>query len=244
MTVKTAQAFIKAYNGKVIDYDGVYGAQCVDAFKFFCKWVNVPVLPTRTGWADGYWYNRIEYSAYVKFITNVNELKPGDWLFWAIGSSCPSSHVGMLVRYAEEEGYAYIFGENQGGDGGFCIVKLKLDILGAFRFNALQDQKAVWVKDSKGKRCKLGDSWVKNQWVTVDGKVYHTDSEGYMQKHTWIDDDGVKRFVLDHGVMAASRWCWLNGHWFFFGKNGAMFIGKHEVPVMFNADGEFIGNWK
>lgn len=238
-----AQEFIDKYNGKYDDFDGVYKAQCVDGYKRFCSFIKVPVLPTRTGWADGYWYNRIEYASYVKYITDAKALKKGDWCFWAIGSSCPSSHVAMFVSYAEN-GYAYFFGENQGGDGGYCTVKLKLDILGAFRFNALQDQKAVWVKDTKGQRCKLGDSWVKNQWVTVDGKVYHTDSEGYMQKHEWIEEDGIKRFVLDHGVMAASRWCWLNGHWYFFGKNGAMFIGKHTVPVMFDKEGKFIGNWK
>lgn len=238
-----AQEFIDEYNGKYDDFDGAFKAQCVDGYKRFCWFIKVPVLPTRTGWADGYWYNRMEYSAYAKFITDPKALKKGDWCFWAIGSSCPSSHVAMFVRYAEN-GYAYFFGENQGGDGGYCTVKLKLDILGAFRFNALQDQKAVWVKDTKGQRCKLGDTWLKNQWVTVDGKTYHTDAEGYMQKHTWIDDDGVKRFVLDHGVMAASRWCKLDGNWYFFGKNGAMFIGKHTVPVMFDKEGKFIGNWK
>lgn len=133
---KTAQNFINQYNGCVVDYDGVYGAQCVDAFKIFCAWIGAPVLPTRTGWADGYWYYRNEFANYVKFITDVNALKPGDWLFWAKGSSCPSSHTGMFVGYAGN-GCGYIFSENQGGNRGFRTVTLRLDILGAFRFNAL-----------------------------------------------------------------------------------------------------------
>lgn len=139
---KTAQAFINQYNGCVVDYDGVYGAQCVDGFKMFCAWIGAPVLPTRTNWADGYWYYRNEYAKYVKFITDVNSLRAGDWLFWAQGSSCPSSHVGMFVSYAGN-GYANVFGENQGGNRGFRTVKLRLDILGAFRFNALEPDPAT-----------------------------------------------------------------------------------------------------
>lgn len=138
---KTAQAFINQYNGCVVDYDGVYGAQCVDAYKIFCAWIGAPVRPTKTGWADGYWYYRMDYANYVKFITDVNSLRAGDWLFWARGSSCPSSHVGMFVSYAGN-GYANIFSENQGGNGSFRTVKLRLDILGAFRFNKLEPEPA------------------------------------------------------------------------------------------------------
>ena len=141
MARKTAQAFINQYNGTVVDYDGVYGAQCVDAFKIFCAWLGIPVKPTKTGWADGYWTYRMDFSAYVTFITDVNKLEAGDWLFWKKGSSCPSSHVGMMVSYAGT-GYANIFSENQGGNGGFRTVKLKLDILGAFRFKKLEKEPA------------------------------------------------------------------------------------------------------
>lgn len=137
MARKTAQAFINQYNGSVVDYDGVYGAQCVDAYKIFCAWLGVPVRATKTGWADGYWTYRIDYSSHVKFITDAKDLRAGDWLFWAKGSSCSLSHVGMFVSYAGN-GYANVFSENQGGNGGFCTKKLKLDILGAFRFNKLE----------------------------------------------------------------------------------------------------------
>lgn len=146
MAKKTAQAFINQYNGSVVDYDGVYGAQCVDAFKIFCAWLGVPVRPTKTGWADGYWTYRIDYSAYVQFITDVNALEPGDWLFWAKGSSCPLSHVGMFVSY-NGTGYGNIFSENQGTKtspfAGFRTSKLKLDILGAFRFKKLEKDPIV-----------------------------------------------------------------------------------------------------
>ena len=143
MAKKTAQAFINQYNGSIVDYDGVYGSQCVDAFKVFCAWLGVPVKPTQTGWADGYWKFRIEYKPYADFITSAKNLQAGDWLFWAKNSSCPMSHVGMFVGYAETKEYGYIFSENQGGNGGFRTVKLKLDILGAFRFYALEPEETA-----------------------------------------------------------------------------------------------------
>lgn len=144
---KTAQDFINQYNRTTVDYDGVYGAQCVDAFKVFCAWLGVPVKSTITGWADGYWTNRKTqgYAAYCEFITDVNSLKAGDWLFWSHGSSCKNSHVGMFVSYAGN-GYGNIFSENQAGTTGFRgfrTAKLKLDVLGAFRFKKLEQAAAI-----------------------------------------------------------------------------------------------------
>ena len=142
MAKKTAQAFINQYNGSVVDYDGVYGAQCVDAFKIFCAWLGVAVRATKTGWADGYWYYRDEFKSVVEFITDPNAFEAGDWLIWAHGSSCPSSHIGMYVS-SNGKGYGNIFSENQGGNSGFRTVKLKLDVLGGFRFKKLEKEPVV-----------------------------------------------------------------------------------------------------
>ena len=39
----TLDEFVKKYNGKKVDYDGQYGAQCVDLFRQYCKDVlNIP----------------------------------------------------------------------------------------------------------------------------------------------------------------------------------------------------------
>ena len=143
MAKKTAQAFINQFTGCVDDCDGVAGTQCVDGFKRFCYWLGVPVRATQTGWANGYWVYRNDYAKYATFITDTHALKAGDWCVWDFNSSCPSSHVAMFVKYAAEKGYAYFFGENQGGNRGYCTVKLKLDILGALRFNKLEDEPAV-----------------------------------------------------------------------------------------------------
>lgn len=134
MAVISPQAFINKYTGQIVDYDGWYGAQCVDAFKIGCANLGIPVVKTPNGWANGYWLSRVAlgFGKYFDFITNVNALKAGDWCVWDMGSSCKDSHIGMFVSYAGN-GYAYIFSENQGGNRGFRTVKLKLDILGALR---------------------------------------------------------------------------------------------------------------
>lgn len=39
----TLDEFVKKYEGKKVDYDGRYGAQCVDLFRQYCKDVlNIP----------------------------------------------------------------------------------------------------------------------------------------------------------------------------------------------------------
>lgn len=131
---KTAQDFYNTYNGKVIDYDGAYGEQCVDAFKVFCEWAGIPVKATPNNWADGYWYykDQLGYAAYFDYITD-NNLRTGDWVIWAKGSnSHKSSHIAM---YYVKDGIVYEFGENQGGNGGFCLKETVFsDALGALRW--------------------------------------------------------------------------------------------------------------
>ena len=138
---KSVQDFINTYNGKRIDDDYVCSVQCVDGFRVGCKYWGYPALPTVTGWADGYWWYRGQqgWDKYFEFITNPKALRPGDWCFWAYGSnSCPSSHVSMFVGYTNNFKTAgQFFGENQGGNGGFCTGPINLDICGAFRPRAL-----------------------------------------------------------------------------------------------------------
>ena len=126
----TPQQFYAETLGKVIDYDGAYGAQCVDAFRYWGKMNNVPIPPTPNNWADGFWYSRdaLGFSKWFVYVTDGN-YRTGDWIFWARGSkSHPSSHVAMWF-YGQE------YGENQGGSGGFSLKLTDFsDALGALRW--------------------------------------------------------------------------------------------------------------
>lgn len=126
----TPEQFYAETVGKVIDYDGAYGAQCVDAFRYWGKMNNVPIPPTPNNWADGYWYSRdaLGFGKWFVYVTDGN-YRTGDWIFWARGSkSHPSSHVAMWF-YGQE------YGENQGGSGGFSLKLTDFsDALGALRW--------------------------------------------------------------------------------------------------------------
>lgn len=124
---KTPTQFVNAYNGKVIDFDHAYGAQCVDGFKVFCQWAFGKSWATGNGWADGYWYGRNGHLDCFTPVTK-NQLRNGDWVIWKRGSkSHPSSHVAMYYDGKE-------FGENQSASRGFCLKSTDFsDCLGALR---------------------------------------------------------------------------------------------------------------
>ena len=167
--------------------------------------------------------------------------------FWNGYDGC--GHVGV-VEEVYPDGSILVSQSNYGGTR-FFLTKHKppYNIFGqtfvGFVYSPYitekSEQKPKWVNG----KAQIPDGTVlKNQFVTIDGKVYHTDSNGNMQKHQFVKENGVTYFMLDHGVMAASRWCKISGNWYFFGRQGEMFIGKHHVPVMFDKNGVFIGNQK
>ena len=126
----TPQQFYAETLNKVIDFDGAYGAQCVDAFRYWGTMNSVPIPPTPNNWADGFWYSRdaLGFGKWFVYVTDGN-YRTGDWIFWARGSkSHPSSHVAMWF-YGQE------YGENQGGSGGFSLKPTDFsDALGALRW--------------------------------------------------------------------------------------------------------------
>ena len=139
MAMKSPQAFIETYTGKLIDNDGAYGVQCVDGFQTGNVYLSIPTMPTPNNWADGYWtcldsngHPSPETEAWVnKYFDRIRDPKDfrnGDWVIWARGSkSHPSSHIAMYYNGQE-------FGENQGGDRSFCLKNTDFsDALGALR---------------------------------------------------------------------------------------------------------------
>lgn len=137
--MRTPDQFVAEYDGKNIDWDGVYGTQCVDGFKVFCAWAGIPVRATPNGWADsiftGLNADKTPNQSYIAWrdtyfeqITDRTRIQNGDWCVWGKGfGSYPLSHVAMYYN-------GQYFGENQGGDRGFRLVPLNNDIIGALRW--------------------------------------------------------------------------------------------------------------
>ncbi|MCI8655244.1 MAG: CHAP domain-containing protein [Clostridia bacterium] len=50
--------FINKYNNQKIDFDGAYGAQCVDLFRYYCREVlELPIQPVGVKGAKDFWSN-------------------------------------------------------------------------------------------------------------------------------------------------------------------------------------------
>lgn len=172
---KTPDDFYKIYLGKAIDADGGYGVQCVDGFRVFCNWAFGKSWPTGNGWADGYWYNRNNYSAYFKPV-GVKELRDGDWVFWARGSkSHPRSHVAMYYK-------GQSFGQNQHDKkygSGFSLQPANFaDALGGLRWKGFPEPKKTAVvkppssaKENASLKVARGYSGVYNRQYKTTAKL-------------------------------------------------------------------------
>lgn len=90
----TLKEFITKWDGKLCDYDGAYGAQCVDLYRQYCKEVlEVPQSPPVIG-AKDIWDN------YVKELVAFNNTPEGipvegDIVIWGSGTY---GHVAIFIE--------------------------------------------------------------------------------------------------------------------------------------------------
>lgn len=119
--------------GKRFDEDGVYGCQCVDGFKHFCRTqlgfnISHKSICSGTGYATSIWDN-FDKLGLGKYFDKVapNKMVDGDWAIWSIGSrSCPKSHVAMF-RKDNGNGTGIFLGQNQLGHPEFTQVNIFYD---------------------------------------------------------------------------------------------------------------------
>mgnify|MGYP003608381841 CR=1 FL=1 len=81
MKLLTIKQFVDKYTGQAIDYDGQYGAQCVDLFNFYNKevvgapWIGTPVSG---GARDLYEVKNAARDKFYKKLPANAEIQPGD----------------------------------------------------------------------------------------------------------------------------------------------------------------------
>jgi hypothetical protein len=93
----TLQQFMAAENGKKVDWDGWYGAQCVDLAQLYNQQVNgVPVGLTGNACDIQFTYPR----AYYTFIGNLpwNAPKTGDIVIWKKSATLPYGHIAICIN--------------------------------------------------------------------------------------------------------------------------------------------------
>ena len=108
----TYDEFVRAYNGKATDYDGAYGAQCVDLIKAYLNKV-FGIKPSSWGNAKYYWLNFSKHSELTKNFTKIENTpsfvpKKGDIMVWNgnVGGGC--GHVAICTGEGNtSEFYSY-----------------------------------------------------------------------------------------------------------------------------------------
>ncbi|MBQ9326465.1 MAG: leucine-rich repeat protein [Clostridia bacterium] len=102
--------------------------------------------------------------------------------------NCYLKMNGEMARNAWK-GDSYV-----GADGRLVPGKVK---------ESTAEQAGAWQQDSKGWWYQFADgSYPASRWCEIDGKWYHFDSKGYMQKNQWIDN----YYVTDSGEMVVDAW--------------------------------------
>ena len=91
------EEFIKKYIGKKVDFDGAFGAQCVDLFRQYNKdvWGN-----PHTGAVEGAKDLYLNYESMpneVKYLKKVNTPFVGDVVVFGPTTSNKYGHVGIIV---------------------------------------------------------------------------------------------------------------------------------------------------
>jgi len=91
----TIQEFLDKYNGKFVDFDGYYGAQCVDLIQQYNKEVFGGGFITGQGAAD-IWetYPTDIYDRYLNTIDFIPKL--GDIVIWKKTTSLPYGHIAII----------------------------------------------------------------------------------------------------------------------------------------------------
>lgn len=106
--------FINKYNGKHVDYDGAYGAQCVDLFRMFAKEVLEIGQAKAVNGAKDFWRNyESDPNLYNNFIRIKNTLsfvpQKGDIAIWYNGTY---GHIAICTGNGDTRSFE-IFEQNR-----------------------------------------------------------------------------------------------------------------------------------
>lgn len=92
-----SQDFINQYNNKYLDYDGKFGAQCVDLYNFYTtRFAGGDPMMGRVGYAADI-FNNYDPRAFKRLNANQAPGRMGDVAVFNFGGGTPSSHVAIVV---------------------------------------------------------------------------------------------------------------------------------------------------
>ena len=101
----TLEEFVKKYKGRKVDFDGVYGAQCVDLFRQYAKeGLDIPEhtgpCATSGGAKDLFLdYNKMPIEKKYFIRSTQKNWIPGDVLIWDQSPTNKYGHVAIFLAY-------------------------------------------------------------------------------------------------------------------------------------------------
>lgn len=162
--------------GKGFDEDGVYGCQCVDGFKHFCRTqfgLKLGTICNPSGYATSIWDN-FESLGLDKYFDKVraDSMVDGDWAIWSMKSrSCPYSHVAMF-RKDNGNGTGVFLGQNQLNHPEFTQCNIYYDGLrGGLRPKIYHTNKYINIPPSIEAR-NIYNINTKKQFATIKPKKF------------------------------------------------------------------------
>lgn len=135
-----SQDFINQYNNKYLDYDGRYGAQCVDLYNFYTtRFAGGDPQMGRVNYAADI-FNNYDQRAFKRLAGNQTPGRMGDVAVFNFGGGTPSSHVAIVVG-DNGNGTLRVLHSNAGpgGQNGPSIISniSKATLMGYLRPNKL-----------------------------------------------------------------------------------------------------------
>lgn len=130
----TLAEFINKNNGKKVDFDGVYGAQCVDLFRQYCK--DVWKIP-HTGGVEGAKDLWLKYDAMPKekeYLEKVSGLPvAGDVVVYDATKTNSYGHVAIFIGVIGWENVLVFEQDGYRQDGAKFGIRGFSNLLGFFR---------------------------------------------------------------------------------------------------------------
>ena len=231
VTVDYALAPLKeaANNGSGVDFDGVYGWQCVDA--------SNTVYFRATGKA--LWGNAIDLlnSAISQGENVVYEAqgviaKKGDIFVMEVPGS-PYGHTGVVIE--DSDGYTLkTIEQNVDGNWDYLEVggparyrtRSYAGMVGYIRPHYDDVEAKGWVEDSTGwyYRDENGQ-YPKLKWEQINGGYFYFNEYGYALRNQWFQDDDESWYWFKDSCHMATGWEKVGDYWYYFGNDGRMKTG-------------------
>lgn len=131
----TIAEFIRKYINTSVDFDGAFGAQCVDLFRQYCKDVwNLPHTGSVEGAKDLVlnYKNLPKEKEYLVCLKPTAKIKCGDVVVWGATPTNKYGHVAILIAEIDDD---FLVLEQNGfaQDGTKTVIRSRNNVIGFLR---------------------------------------------------------------------------------------------------------------